>query len=700
MQKRSISLAVAVAASLAASPATRAQEPDTGDLLEESAELDKFVVTADPLGSQAEELPIPVGVLTGEQLYLRNNGGAVGEVLEGQLGVTGSYFGPVSSRPIIRGQQGPRVTVLENRIGSLDVSDLSPDHAVTVDPLIAEQNEVIRGPGTLIYGSGAEGGVVNVVTNRIPKQLPHRTVTGAVEVRGDTAASEEAFAAKADGAFGNVAWHLDYVNRETDDVDIDGYATRTSIRREEAEEGEPVEEEKGTLANSDSDSDAYAAGLSWIGETFTLGASYSKYENNYGLPGSSHEHEHEEGEGHGDEEEEGEGGAKIELDQDRVDLYGEYTGFGGPIKALRFEAGINDYEHTEFEPDGEAGTKFENDAWEGRLELVHTLGEWQGVAGVQVLDRDFKAVGEEAFVPQTDTNSLGLFLLEERRFDDLRFSISARYEALEHDPSGALDEYDENAGSFALGFVWDQGQRLVPSLNLAYTERHPKAEELYSDGPHIATGLFEIGDASLGKEKNKSVDFGVAYRGSRVRWGVSVFYKAAGDYIFLRENGEVEDGLPVAEYVQDDAIFYGYEAEVETHLAKTAYGDLDLRLWTDIVRGELDDSRQGNDDLPRIPPQRFGASLGWLAERWSAGVDWTRYMGQGRVSDFELETGAYTMLDAHLLFGFDLGPGHLDLFIRGTNLLDERGRRHASFLKDYAPIPGQSVHGGVRFHFL
>ncbi len=344
MQKRTCSLAVAVVASLSAGPAIRPQEPGTGDLLEESAELDTIVVTADPLGSKAEELPLPVGVLAGEQLYLRNNGGAVGEVLEGQLGVTGSYFGPVSSRPIIRGQQGPRVTVLENRIGTLDVSDLSPDHAVAVDPLLAEQIEIIRGPGTLIYGSGAEGGVVNVVTNRIPKRLPDRMVTGAVEVRGDTAAEEQALAAKADGAFGNVAWHLDYVTRETDDVDIDGYATRTSIRREEAEEGEPVEEEKGTLANSDSDSDAYAAGLSWIGETFTVGASYSKYENDYGLPGPG-EHGHGE-EGGEEEEEEGEGGAFIELEQDRFDFYGEYTGFGGAINALRFEAGINDYEHT------------------------------------------------------------------------------------------------------------------------------------------------------------------------------------------------------------------------------------------------------------------------------------------------------------------------------------------------------------------
>jgi iron complex outermembrane receptor protein len=367
---------------------------------------------------------------------------------------------------------------------------------------------------------------------------------------------------------------------------------------------------------------------------------------------------------------------------------------------LRVEAGINDYRHTEFEPGGEPGTRFENDAWESRIELVHDLGDWQGVAGAQYLDRDFEAVGEEAFVPQTDTRSLGLFLLEEKRYDELRFSISARYETMEHNPSIPADNYDEDAGSLAVGFVWDNGQKLLPSLSLSYTERHPKTEELYSDGPHLATGLFEIGDPSLNKESNKSVDLGLRYRGERIRWGASVFYKAAGDYIYLRNTGAEEDDLPVAVYTQDDAIFYGYEAELETHLAQTAQGDLDLRLWSDFVRGQLDERRDGSDDLPRMPPQRFGAELGWLANRWSASVEWTRYMKQSKVADFERTTGAYTMLNAGFLVGVDFGPGHLDLFLRGTNLLDEPARRHPSFLKDYAPLPGRSVHAGARFHFL
>ena len=672
-----------------------AQEPDSGDLLEESAELDSMVITADPLGTRADELPTPVNIMTGERLYLRNNGGSIGEVLEGELGVTGTYFGPVASRPVIRGQQGPRVTVLENRIGTLDVSDISPDHAVSVDPLIAEQIEVIRGTGTLIYGSGAEGGVVNVVTHRIPKRLPESGLTGAFEVRGDTAAQEEAVAAKVDGAFGRFAWHLDGVSRQSDDVDIDGYATRTSIRNSEAAEGEPVDEKKGTLANSDSDTDSWAAGGSWIGDLFTLGASYSRYESKYGLPGPG-EHADEDEPDSGPDD----GGASIKLDQDRVDLYAEYTGFRGPLQTLRMEAGINDYQHTEFEPGGEPGTRFKNDAWEGRVELVHALGDWQGVGGMQYLSRDFEAIGDEAFVPKTDTRSLGLFLLEEKDYDDLRFSVSTRYETMEHDPDGLSSDYDEDALSFATGFVWDGGQALVPSLSLSYTERHPKTEELYSDGPHLATGLFEVGDASLGKEKNKSVDLGLKFQGQRLRWGAAVFYKAAGDYIYLRGTGEEEDDLPVAQYVQDDAVFYGYEAEVETHIARTSRGDLDLRLWSDYVRGKLDQNREGTDDLPRVPPQRFGAELSWLANRWSSSVEWTRYMKQSKVSEFELETGAYTMVDANLLLGFDFGPGHLDFFLRGTNLLDERGRRHTSFLKDYAPLPGRSLHAGLRFHFF
>lgn len=701
--KRYLCLQAAVALALYSMGAAQADEdPNVADADEhdthEHTELDRLTVTAVPLGHSAEDLPVPVSIMAGDELFLKNNGGTIGEVLSEELGVTGTYFGPVASRPVIRGQQGPRVRVLENRIGALDVSNLSPDHAVTIEPMFARQIEIIRGPGTLIYGSGAEGGVVNVVTNRIPKTLPAESFSASVEARGDTASEEETMAGMIDGRVGSFAYHLDGVTRETDDVDIDGYATRTSIRREEEEEGEPLDEEKGTLANSDTDTDAWSGGLSWIGDRGFFGVSYSSYDSKYGLPGhGEHGHGHEEDEDH--DEEEGEGGPSIDLDQDRIDFAGEWRAEGGWLEAIRVEGGYNDYEHSELEPNGEVGTKFESDAFEGRSELLHRAGDWHGVAGVQYQYQDLKAIGEEAFVPRTDTNSLGLYVLEERHFGATKMSISARFEKLEHDVDSNLPDYDEDAGSAAVGWVFGVGGDYTSSLTLSYTERHPKAEELYSDGPHLATRQFEIGDPDLEREQNKSVDIGVRKARGDWRWGLSGFYKAAGDHIYQERTGEEEDDLPVAQYVQDNAIFYGYEAELFLPVFQLGPGDFETRVWSDYVRGKLDDSRGRNDNLPRIPTQRYGVGLNWMTNRLSAGIDVIKHMGQTRSADFELDTGNYTLVNANLLYDLAPGWGDVKLFLRGTNLLDERGRRHESYLADFAPVPGISAHAGIRIGF-
>jgi iron complex outermembrane receptor protein len=680
----------------------RTSDADEGDhATHEHTELDKMTVTAVPLGHSPADLPVPVSIMAGDELFTKNNGGTIGEVLSEQLGVTGTYYGPVASRPVIRGQQGPRVRVLENRIGSLDVSNLSPDHAVTIEPMFARQIEIIRGPGTLLYGSGAEGGVVNVVTNRIPKTLPPESFSASVEGRGDTAADEETLAGMIDGAVGRFAFHFDGMTRETNDVDIDGYATRTSIRREEEEEGEPLEEEKGTLANSDTDTDAWSGGLSWIADQGFFGVSYSAYDSKYGLPGvGEHGHEHGEDEDHEeDHDEEDEGGPRVDLDQDRFDFAGEWRPRDSWVEAIRLEGGYNDYEHSELEPSGEIGTRFENDAFEGRTELVHRTGDWHGVMGVQYQYQDLKASGEEAFVAPTETDSLGLYILEERYYDSTKMSFSARFETLEHDVDNDQQDYDEDAGSASLGWVFGVGGDYTSSLTLSYTERHPKSEELYSDGPHFATGQFEIGDPTLEREKNKSVDIGVRKARGDWRWELSGFYKAAGDHIYQQRTGEEEDGLPVARYVQEDAIFYGYEAELFLPAFRLGPGDFETRVWSDYVRGKLDDTRGRNENLPRIPTQRYGLGLNWMTNRLSAGVDVIKYMGQTNSADFELDTGNYTLINANLMYDVAPGWGDVKLFLRGTNLLDERGRRHESYLKDFAPIPGISAHAGIRIGF-
>lgn len=655
--------------------------------------LERMTVTATALGTHAEDLPVPISVIDGEELVLKSGTGSLGEVLSGEPGITGSYFGPVSSRPIIRGQAGPRVRILQDRIGALDVSAISPDHALSVEPLFARRIEILRGPATLLYGSGAEGGVVNTVTNRVPVYDPLGLIEGTVELRTDSASGEEAGLAMLEGRVGSVNWHLEGVTRETDDVEINGPAERPGLHEEEAHAGEE-EVPDGIIPNSDSDNWSYSTGVAWTGESGHIGVGYTRYKSRYGLPGESHGHGEDTG---AEAEPEIFDGARIFLDQERWDVKSEWRPAAGPIEALRLDAGTSDYTHREVEPSGETGTVFDDDSTEVRFEALHNLGDWNGVAGLQYLTRDFSAVGEEAYLPLVETSKWGVFLLEESHFGELTFSAGARLEQMEHDPASAAPAYDDTAFSGSVGFVRPFGGARV-SLNLNYTERHPAPEELYSQGPHLATGLYEIGDPEIAREKNRSVDLGIR-GGESWTWSVNLFYKDAGDYIYLAGTGEVEDELPVAEYRQADATFYGYELETRLPLWSLEGGhELHALLWSDMTRGRLD-GVTGNRNVPRMPVQRLAAGLEWAALNWSAAVEAIYHDDQTHTSDFESETSSYTLVNADLVYNLDFGRTGTLLFVRGKNLLDEDGRRSVSFLKDYAPIPGRSLEAGVRIGF-
>jgi len=652
--------------------------------------LEEIVVTAAPLNRSADDLTQPAVVLTGKDLLLKAEA-SIGETLANELGVSSTYFGPVAGRPVIRGQAGPRVSVLESGISALDVSDISPDHAVSIEPLFAERIEILRGPATLLYGSSAAGGVVNVIDNRIPETLPESTITGAFELRGDTAAGERTAVGRMDGGSGIIAWHLDAFQRATEDIGIPGFATADPGVR-------PDDEVRGTLLNSAGESQGYAGGISLVGARGFIGVSLSRYENDYGLPGPEEEHEegHEEEPG-AEEEPEIAPGPFIELEQTRFDLRSAYA-FDSAIETLRFRFGINDYEHVEIEPSGELATQFTNDAWEGRLELVHApLGNWRGVVGLQVNDRDFSAVGEEAFVPPTRTRSYGLFALEERAFSAGRIELGARIESLEHVPTAGLQGYDETAVSLAAGVVWDFATDYDLSVNLSRSERHPDAAELYANGAHLATGLFEVGlllesGSRVEQETTTNLDVSVHHHREAVSWQVSVFYNDTADYIFRAQTAEFEDGLPLAPYIQQDAKFYGYEAEIEFPLGPVGSA-WDLRLFTDYVRAKTNDT-----DLPRIQPRRMGAELGYTALRWSAGVEAIYHAEQNDVSSFK--TDSFTMLNANVLFRLGEG-GAIDwqFFLKATNLLDEDARRSPSFRAEFVPLPGVSLHAGIRASF-
>jgi iron complex outermembrane receptor protein len=653
--------------------------------------IEEVTVTATVLDNSIAEITQGVTVLEGDELR-RVISNSIGETLALQPGVTASYFGPGSSRPIIRGLAGARVRVMEDAISTLDVSTLSVDHAVAVEPLLVDRVEVLRGPATLAYGSGAIGGVVNTVTTRLPTSLPEDRFDGRFELRGDTVSEERTAAFGLNAATGRLVWHVDGLARETDDYRIPGFA---SVDGPEIDEDGDVEGEEGVLENSDIETNAFAGGLSWIGESVYAGFAVSVFNTNYGIPTSEEEEDDDTGVKKGQVAPLGGGDeiVRIDLEQTRYDFKAGWNAAnGGFLESIIFRAAYNDYEHAELEGD-EVGTQFDNDAFEGRLEVRHAaIGAWEGAFGLQVETREFSAIGEEAFVPPVDTTSFGAFIVEEGSFGNWRASLGGRVETQDQDPSEGPSVSD-TAYSLSTGLVRFVGESDSVLLNLSLAQRLPAAEELFSDGPHLATGTFEIGDPTLGVETSQHVELGWRHDDGRFSAAVAGFYTRFDDYIYLLPTGGVEDGLPVFQWTQADAEFMGLEAEFGATVANIGRGEFDVRVFGDVVSGELTEG--GN--LPQISPARLGARLEYHDNRFAIGLDSTYVFEQDQVAEFETTTDGYTMLNADFSWAVAVGGNvELDLFVRANNLLDQEARRHVSFVKDVAPLPGRGFSFGVR----
>lgn len=651
---------------------------------------ERLVVTASPTDRTALDMSVPAQVLADDAL-LRVKGITIGETVQQMPGVSSSSFGPGAARPVIRGQSGARVQVLQDGLGSLDASTVSADHAVTVEPLVAEQVEVLRGPATLLYGSGAIGGVVNVIDQRIPDHAVEGLHTGA-ELRRQTANDERSGAIKLDGGNGMFAFHLDAYDRKTDDIEIPGEAERFPEEEEEEHEGEELAH--GELPNSDSRNDGFAVGASLIGDKGFIGLSFTEFNSNYGVPGHHNHHEEEEGEEH-EEEEHQEGGVRIDLKQQRTDLKARWGHPIAGIEHIKLRYGKNDYQHVELEGD-EIGTQFDNQAQEGRIEIAHhPLAGFAGVFGLQWGDRDFVAIGEEAFVPPNQSETVAVFLVEEKTIGPVRFDAGVRHEQTEITVDADLPAYDRDAFSWSFGAVWSLSDAWKLAFSYTDAERHPTPEELYSEGPHIATQSFERGDVNLLTEQARNIDLGLRYQTEQHSLSLSWYRNAIDDYIFAMPTGEIEDELPVFEYVQHDAELTGFELAWDWRFVESDNGAWISHLFYDAPEGELSDGTP----LPRIPASRIGLGLDWESESWLIGVEYTEVSDQDDVAAFETTTDGYSLVNAHLMYRFYTGDAVWDAFIRTSNLLDEEIRLHASFLKDIAPQPGRSYSAGIRVHF-
>lgn len=620
--------------------------------------LPEVVVTALPFKQSPDDVIAPVTVLSGAQLDdVKAN--TIGETVAREIGVQTTAFGAGVGRPVIRGLDGPRVSVLSNGLSSGDVSTVSQDHAVAIEPFLADQIEILKGPSTLLYGSGAIGGVVNIVDGRIPQALPENGLSGRAELRGNTVADERTGMARIDAGAGNFAFHFDGAYRDADDYKIPN----------------------GTLDNSFVETRSGAVGASYIGERGYIGFAVSRYLDFYGNPAEP-----------GDAEE---AGVTLQLAQTRYDVKGEVSQPLPGFDALRFSVGHINYKHTEFEG-AEIGTVFLNKGNEGRIELVQSqLAGWDGAFGVQLIDREFEAVGEEAFIPKTATKGYGLFGIQQREFGAFKLELGARVDKQSSDPLDG-SKVDFTPLSFSLGGSYRLSEQWHLTANLDRAQRAPAEEELFANGPHVATGAFEIGDPNLRKETSNQFELGVHFHGDMVEATVAAYANRFSGYIFLVDTGEFEDDLAVREWNQADAKFHGFEGEAKFKLADNASGRYDLRLWGDTVNARLTEG--GN--LPRIAPARAGVDLAWNTDAWRARIGAAHYFRQDEVTAFETETAGFTLVSAHVSYALaSTDRLNWEIFADANNLTDQTARLATSYIKDLAPLPGRSLAFGVRAAF-
>jgi iron complex outermembrane recepter protein len=665
--------------------------------------------------SGLKELDVLAGTSVLEAREIQRDGvnGQIGDLLAKLPGVSATSFAPGSSRPVLRGQQGERVRVLIDGVGTADVSNTSVDHATTIEPITVERIEVLRGPAVLLYGSQAIGGAVNVIDKRIPVRMPdekfHLDAFGGL----DTASNMRTGAASLDVGIGeSLVLHVDGSWRQSDDTEIGGFQVANALRAglladaaEEEGEGELEEaaelreaaDQRGTVPNSAAESWTINAGLGLILGESTFGVSLGYYDTNYGVPtrpGAGHHHG-EEGEAEAAGEEEGEELVTIGLEQWRADFKGDIYLGEGAFERLKLRVGYSDYTHTEFEGE-EIGTTFDSISVEARAELVQNAdGALRGSTGLQYTHRDFFAVGAEAYVAPNLTDQVAIFTLQEFGTGPFQIEAAARAEftKVKAQTLGIENDYDTLSG--ALGFVYEGLEGIRMGINGSRVERAPSAEELFSDGPHIATQAFEIGDPNLETESAWGLE---AYARGSIGAGtfsLAVFKQWFSDYIFLEETGAEADDLPVFQYLQQDADFFGIEAELSYPVI-----DADgFRLLTDLRASYIEAELADGTAVPRIPPLSL---LGALEAQTGAfdlrgEVQW--FDKQDAVTTFETPTDSFTLVNALVAWRPLAGNQNVTVQLAADNIFDVNGRRHASFTKDFVPLLGRNFRASVRLSF-
>ena len=671
--------------------------------------LDTIQVQAHPLVQTAADFAVADHFV--DQKALSERATTIGDALADELGVYSNQYGSGSSRPVIRGQDGPRVKVLQHASETADVSTLSPDHAVTVDPILAKQVEVIRGPSTLLYGAGTVGGLVNVTDQKIPTQMPEDGLEGSVGVRYNSGSDEKLANAGVTAGIGeNFALRIEGSKRKANDYIAPDYFH---------EHDDELEKER-RVGNTFAEGQTVNIGGSWIHDRGFVGLSYSNRQDQYGLPGHSHEYH-----GcvlHGDHfhgcptpdpdapAHEEHGGPWVDLKSERYEVRTELEQPFAGVEKLRAHASITDYEHNELE-ESEVISNFKSKGYDGRLELVHVpVAGWEGVIGTQISqqkinlaasehdhhedgdedDEEHHVHGSGVVMPDTKTDKFSLFALEHKQLGDVHVELGARVDHQKVKVDSDQKDYSGTGVSASAAANWEFAPNYKLSVVGSHQQRLPLAQELYADGLHFATNTYELGNPDLDKETSNNLELGLHYEGDKLDYHVHVYHNWFDDYIY-GETVAQKGNLRGVQYTQDKARFYGTEAQAGYQI-----NDMyKVSVFGDYVRGKIE-----AENAPRVPAGRLGTKVeADFADGWSGLAEYYHVFNQDKIASYEDETQGYNMVNVGLSYANSLADNNAyRVYFKANNLLDDQVYSHTSFLSNI-PQVGRNFTVGVQYDF-
>lgn len=672
--------------------------------------IEEVIISASAHQKSAQEVAGSFNVIANDELQ-RDAAATLGDTLQNQVGIASSSFGPGVGNPMIRGLGGKRIEILQNSSSVGDASDVSPDHAIATEALLAERIEILRGPATLRFGPGAIGGVVNVIDNRIHLSA-FEGIEGALESRYSSGNDGVATVARFDAGNGPLNLHLDGVSRDSNDVKIPGLADL-----------DDSDSSNGFIANSDARADSLSAGASWVQGNSVMGFSVSHLDNNYGLPPASHgAHSEDSDVGHED--------IVVRIDMQQTSYQGKLllSNLGDFFDRLNVDVSYTDYQHKEQEFDLDTGDRaisstIEAQSRELHAELTHLeRAGWFGTMGLQVSSRDFGSSGEESFIPASTTSRQGLYWLEETAIADNNLEVGIRFDRQKIEMADQSLSLDHDSVNIGASWIAPLSEHHRLSLTLAHSERAPAAEELLTLGTHVATNSYEIGNTRLSGESSNSIELTWVYEGdeeSLLTFRGSVYHNQFSNFIFQQDTGlslshdledmgfeglqacssaladfsnsldEYTDAITCYLFEQRDATFSGIELESSYQLSDAQ----SIELQADLVRGQF--TAGSNRDIPRLPPAKIRASYVVESDHWRAALNITRAAAQNNAGENQMSTLGYTRLDASLSYN----QPNWSVFVQGQNLTDRDIRNATSFLREIAPEAGRNLTIGLRYQF-